>query len=348
MNRADLLAWLREADPGRLENLWQQADATREKHVGDAVHLRGLVEISNYCCRECWYCGLRGERKILPRFRLSAEQIKDCVRLVLKLGYGTVVLQAGEDPGLDHRELAEVVRWIKGETPLAVTLSLGEQPEAHFRLWRQAGADRYLLKIETTDPVLLSHLHPGEPHGSRLENIQRLQDLGFEVGSGLLVGLPGQTYASVVRDLEWLRERDFDMIGIGPFVPHPDTPLAAMPGVGPDQVPNTELMTDKVLALARLQRPDANLPATTALTVLSPASGRQLALQRGANVVMPDVTPLEYRRLYNIYPGKGEGTLSPEASHAQLLGLIKGLGRTVGQGPGSRQALRGEAGLDPA
>lgn len=342
MNASERMAWLTTTEPAKLETLWQLADATRKKHVGDAVHLRGLVEISNYCCRECWYCGLRGERKILPRFRLSAAQIKDCVRLVLKLGYGTVVLQAGEDPGLDHRELAEVVRWIKGETPLAVTLSLGEQPEAHFRLWRQAGADRYLLKIETTDPVLLSHLHPGEPHGSRLENIQRLQDLGFEVGSGLLVGLPGQTYASVAQDLEWLAERDFDMIGIGPFVPHPDTPLAGMPGVGPDQAPNTELMTDKVLALTRLQCPDANLPATTALAVLGPDSGRRLALQRGANVVMPDVTPLEYRRLYNIYPGKGEGSVGPEAFHAQLVEMIRGLGRTVGQGPGSRQAHAGK------
>jgi biotin synthase len=342
MTRSELLTWLRAEDHVKLEGLWQQADETRKRHVGDAVHLRGLVEISNYCCRECWYCGLRGGRQLLPRFRLSTAQIKDSVRLILKLGYGTVVLQAGEDPGLDHRELAEVVRWIKSETPLAVTLSLGEQPEAHFRFWRQAGADRYLLKIETTDQALLSHLHPGEPHGSRLDNIRRLQEIGFEVGSGLLVGLPGQTYESVARDLEWLAERDFDMIGIGPFVPHPDTPLAGMPGAGPDQVPNTELMTDKVLALTRLQRPDANLPATTALAIMSPETGRQMALQRGANVVMPDVTPLEYRRLYDIYPGKGASNLAPEAFHAQLLELIQGMGRIVGQGPGSRQLQAGK------
>lgn len=331
----DIEHWLREDDQDRLNNLWRQADQIRCENTGAMVHLRGLIEISSYCSRACGYCGLRSERKAITRYRLSDEEIMECVRKAYDFRFGTVVLQAGEDPGFPPERIAALVRRIKTETPLAVTLSLGERSEETFRLWKRAGADRYLLRIESTCPDLLKRIHPGEPHGTRLDNLRRLARLGYEVGSGVMVGIPGQTYRMLAEDIAWFGAMDLDMIGIGPYLPHPDTPLARAAGAE-DQAPNDELTADKAVALARLVCPEANIPATTALAVLNRVQGHENALARGANVVMPNLTPAPYRLMYEIYPNKACDGETDEARLESLTRRIASLGRTIGTGPGGR------------
>ncbi len=345
LSRDALIAWLREDDSARLAELWRAADRTRQENVGGEVHLRGLLEISNYCVRLCAYCGLRAPNTELVRYRMQPEEILACARKADAFGYGTVVLQAGEDPKLTADFIAEVVRAIKSETSLAVTLSLGERSDAELQTWREAGADRYLLRFETSNPELYARYHP-TPEGrrDRITILRRLRELGYEVGSGVMIGIPGQTYADVADDLLMFRELDLDMIGVGPFIVHPRTPMAEpdFPVVCPDgeQVPGTELMTYKMIALSRLMCPRANIPSTTALATLNRQKGRELGLIRGANVVMPNLTPPEYRIHYEIYPNKACIRETAEACHTCLRGRIEWMGREVGSGPGTSPNYR--------
>jgi biotin synthase len=342
-DKTEILGWLRETNPERLAELWRRADGTRRQHVGDAVHLRGLVEISNHCARQCAYCGLRAGNENLARYRMLADEIFESAQQAVKFGYGTVVLQAGEDYGIAAEWLAEIIRRIKSETPLAVTLSLGERPDKDLAAWRAAGADRYLLRFETSDRNLFDEIHPplGNRKCNRIAILRRLREFGFEVGSGIMVGIPGQTYASVANDIALFRELDLDMVGIGPFIPHPATPLGCgfkiFPSVNGEQVPNSELMVYKAVALTRLVRPDANIPATTALATINKKNGRELGLQRGANVFMPNLTPPKYRRLYEIYPNKACIAETGDACNGCLSLRIKDIGRHIGSGQGGRK-----------
>ncbi len=343
LTRDLILHWLREDRPGKLQELWNWADRVRRENVGDAVHLRGLVEISNYCSRQCGYCGLRAANQDLERYRMTADEILACAHEAARYGYGTTVLQAGEDYGIEAEWLADIVRLIKAETPLAVTLSMGERPDEDLALWREAGADRYLLRFETSDPDLFGLIHPphpARPATDRLQILGRLRELGYETGSGVMIGIPGQSYESLANDIDTFRSLDLDMVGVGPYISHPDTPLGAGSAVRPlepaHQVPNTELMTYKVVALTRLMCPQANIPSTTALATLNLASGRELGLQRGANVVMPNMTPPKYRVLYQIYPSKACIQEASEECRVCLQGRIQALGRSLGAGPGGR------------
>ncbi len=350
MNKNDVIHWLHEERAARLEELYRHADETRRRNVGDEVHLRGLIEISNCCVRDCAYCGLRAGHRALTRYRMEPEEILGCVRKAVDYEYGTVVLQSGEDYGIATETMAEIIRRVKSETDLAVTLSLGERPDDDLACWRTAGADRYLLRFETSDAKLYSRIHPplAAPHvrpkvsvsegSDRVAILRRLGELGYEVGSGVMIGIPGQTYESLADDIELFRTLDLDMVGVGPYLPHPNTPLGRSPGdfrtAEADQVPNTEEMTYKVLALTRLACPRANIPSTTALATLNTAGGRELGLQRGANVVMPNLTPVKYRALYEIYPGKACIAETAEACQACLRQRILSIGRKVGTGPG--------------
>jgi biotin synthase len=339
---AGLEAWLREEDPDRLEILWAEADRVRRETVGDEVHLRGLVEISNVCVRRCAYCGLAASNRDLERYRMPREEILDCARLAVAYGYGTLVVQAGEDYGLTAEWIADIVRTVKAETPLAVTLSLGERPEEELARWREAGADRYLLRFETSDPALYRAIHPdhGGVVSDRMAILRTLRRLGYEAGSGVMIGIPGQSYATLARDIDAFRDLDLDMVGVGPYLAHPGTPLGSgdlRPEVSPgEQVPATEAMTYKVVALTRLVCPEANLPSTTALATVNRESGRELGLRRGANVVMPNLTPVTYRALYEIYPAKVCIDETAEACRACLTGRILSVGRRPGTGPGFR------------
>ncbi|MFH1709428.1 MAG: [FeFe] hydrogenase H-cluster radical SAM maturase HydE [Planctomycetota bacterium] len=343
MSRAAIERWLRATDAGRLDELWRTADAVRAAHVGDAVHLRGLVEISNHCVRGCAYCGLRGPNARLERYRMTAEEIFACADEAVAFGYGTLVMQAGEDYGLTRDFIAGVIAAIKRRTPLAVTRSLGERPMEDLAAWRAAGADRYLLRFETSDRGLYDAIHPplGGQVSDRLAMLAAVRDLGYEIGGGVMIGIPGQTYAMLAGDVEAFRLYDFDMLGMGPYIPHPDTPLgsgAIAPPVAPgDQVPADELMTYKMIALTRIVRPDANIPSTTALATLNKATGRELGLARGANIVMPNLTPPRYRVMYEIYPGKACINETAEACRHCLSQRILSMGRTVGTGPGGRK-----------
>ena len=355
MRHEDIRATLREADAARLAALWARADAVRRDHVGDAVHLRGLVEISNICVRQCAYCGIRAGAADVDRYRMPVADVLAGAERALSYGFGTIVLQAGEDPGLTRTVVADMIRRIRQRTGLAITLSLGERSPDDLRAWRDAGADRYLLRFETSDRQLYARIHPTPPGAGadRIAQLRILRDLGYEVGSGIMVGIPGQTWDSLADDVLAFRTLDLDMIGVGPFIACPGTPLAGALGAtlrrqaGASQVPNDVLTTLKVVAVTRLVCPDVNIPSTTALATLDPAAGRANGLRCGANVVMPNLTPVRYRVLYRIYPGKA-GIHEPAArSTARLRALITALGRVVGTGPGTSQRFM-QRGVTPA
>ncbi|MDP2853450.1 MAG: [FeFe] hydrogenase H-cluster radical SAM maturase HydE [Smithellaceae bacterium] len=340
MNEEEIIDWLREEDEQKLETLWQRANETRIAHVGDQVHLRGLIEISNICARRCGYCGISADNRQIERYRMTEEEIMDCVQKAVGFGYGTVVMQAGEDYGITREWMAHIIRRIKAETSLAVTLSLGERPAEDLMAWREAGANRYLIRFETSNRILYDRIHPplGDNPSDRFAILANLKKLGYEVGSGIMIGIPGQIYEDLARDILAFRKLDLDMIGVGPFIPHPETPLGqCLPDASVDeQVPNTEKMTYKVIALTRLVCPEANIPSTTALASLNKTDGRELGLMRGANIVMPNLTPPQYRVMYEIYPNKACINETSEACASCLSMRILNIGRAVGSGQGGR------------
>jgi biotin synthase len=340
MERKQITEWLRTEDETVLEELWRMADEVRRSTVGDEVHLRGLLEISNICARNCGYCGLRAGNSALERYRMPEDEIMECVREAVSYGYGTVVLQAGEDAGIKKDWVSSLIRGIKSETELAVTLSLGERSSEEYREWKESGADRYLLRFETSNRELYDSIHPpvSEKRSDRIEILRELKSIGYEAGSGVMIGIPGQTYEDLSNDILLFRELDLDMIGVGPYIPHHETPLGQnnenLLASKRSQVPNTELMTYKVIALARLVCPAANIPSTTALATLNTNSGRELGLSRGANIVMPNMTPRKYRSMYEIYPAKACIDETAADCRACMHRRILSIGRTPGKGRG--------------
>jgi biotin synthase len=309
------------------QELFDAADEVRKKYLGDDVHLRGLIEFTNICKRNCLYCGLRRDNKNIVRYRLSEEQILDFATKAKSFGYKTIVLQGGEDDYYTTDKFIRIIKSIKA-LDLALTLSIGEKTYDEYKAFRAAGADRYLLRIETTDKALYEKLDPGMSHGNRLDCLNNLKELGFEVGTGVMVGLPTQTIESYADDILFFKEIDVDMLGIGPFIPNEDTPLANANG--------KELtMALKVMAITRLLLPDINIPATTAMESLN-KNGRLMALQSGANVVMPNVTEGEYRKQYALYPGKICTGDTPAHCRGCITGKITSIGRTVSTNYGFR------------
>ena len=340
MSKTEIEAWLRETDPEKLAWLWSMADTTRLCHVGNTVHFRGLLEISNYCVRRCTYCGINQDCHKVARYRMSEKEIMASIQKILEAGCDTVVIQAGEDYGLTREFITKIIQNIKNSTSLAVTLSLGERSYQDLAAWKKTGADRYLLRFETSDQELYRRIHPAlvmtESPLQRLVLLQKLHDLGYEVGSGVMVGIPGQTYQTLANDIDYFRKFKLNMIGIGPYIVAPETTLgrdaAKVYAVDIDQVPATELMTLKVVALARLICPTANIPSTTALATIGGLKGYEFALQRGANVVMPNLTPKEYRQHYTIYPNKFGVDATVDNSIINLQERIELLGREIVRG----------------
>ncbi len=310
------------------EDLYRQADRVRHDAIGDEVHLRGLIEFSNFCRNDCMYCGIRRSNRHVQRYRMTDEELVETASRAVALGFQTIVLQSGEDLHFDQARLCRIIEQIKRHD-VALTLSVGERDYADYKAFRDAGADRYLLRIETTDTDLYHRLNPGMSWQRRHECLLMIRELGYELGSGIMVGQPGQTIASIADDLLYLKDIGIDMAGIGPFIPHPDTPLAAESG-------GTLELALRTMAVMRLLMPDINIPATTAMESLHP-QGRIMALQAGANVVMPNVTEGEYRRLYELYPGKICVNDTP-AHCRSCIGLkIHSIGRTIGQGRGGHR-----------
>ncbi|MFK4764037.1 [FeFe] hydrogenase H-cluster radical SAM maturase HydE [Desulfobaculum sp. SPO524] len=317
LSRSDIITLLDGHDD---RWLYGAADATRRDVFGTDVYLRGIVEFSNHCCRRCQYCGLRAPNTKAQRYRLDAEHIENAAALVPQLGFGTLVLQSGDDFSYSGEAIAALVRNIKEQQDIAITLSLGDRTEDDFALWRDSGADRYLLKLETTDPDLYAACRPGENLADRFRRIEELRKLGYEVGSGVITGLPGMTTPRLADDLLRLSSLELDMIAAGPFVPHPQTPFA-----GED---HGSLDTNyRASAILRLLNPQANIPATSALDVLQ-AGGRCTALARGCNVIMPSLTPEDVRAAYSIYPGKNTFTSDALAYAEDVKAMIREAGYT--------------------
>lgn len=325
LSRDEIIALLK--DDSINEELFKAADEVRKKYLGDEVHLRGLIEFTNICKRNCMYCGLRRDNKNLNRYRLSHEEIIDFAKKAVSYGYKTLVLQGGEDDYYTVERLVPIVKDLKA-LGVALTLSIGERPFEEYEALKKAGADRFLLRIETTDRELYEELDPGMSHENRIQCLKNLRKLGYEVGSGCLVGLPGQKIESLADDILFFKELDVDMNGIGPFIPNEDTPLKDAEGG------QFELAL-KVMSIVRLLLPDINIPATTAMETLN-KQGRVIALQCGANVVMPNVTEGEYRKLYALYPGKICTGDTPAHCRGCISGKIRGIGRIVSDGPGFR------------
>ena len=300
--------------------LMAAADEVRHNAVGDEVHLRAIIEFSNYCRQHCTYCGLRADNREIGRYRLTPEQILETAAAAAEAGYRTLVLQSGEDMAISAETIANLTREIK-KMGVAVTLSCGERSYEVYKLWREAGADRYLIKQETADAALNRCIRPGNTLYGRLQCQHWLKDLGYQVGSGCMIGIPGQTVDTLARDLRLMKEMRIDMSGMGPFIPHPQTPLRT-------GTTGSVSMTLKMLATARLYMPWMLLPATTSLASLHP-QGRELALRAGANVIMPNVSPEEFRSLYQIYPGKLNTRDSIQEYKRNLTKLIEAEGRTV-------------------
>ena len=283
------------SDNSKNDWLFKEADRVRRENVGDEVHLRGLIEFSNICKRQCKYCGLRSSNKEIERYRILKDELLLYAKKAVDMGYRTLVLQSGEDEYYDTDKMIEIIREIK-KFDIALTLSIGEKTYDEYKAFKDAGADRYLLRIETTDEELYKNMHPNASFENRKRCLYDLKSLGYETGTGCLVGLPNQTTDSLANDILFFKELDADMVGIGPFIAHEQTPLA--------KSPNGDFwLALKVMALTRINLPDINIPATTAMETLNP-QGRIIALQSGANVVMPNVTSTEYRAKYEIYPGK--------------------------------------------
>lgn len=324
-SRNDIIEILK--DDSNNDWLFSLADKTREEYVGDEVHLRGLIEFSNICKRQCKYCGLRCEDKFIDRYRISKENIISYAEHAVNMGYKTIVLQSGEDEYYNTDLMCEIIEGIK-KLGVALTLSIGEKTYEEYKAFKEAGADRYLIRIETTDKTLYNQMHPNMDFDNRVRCLKNLGRLGYEVGTGCLVGLPNQTIESLADDILFFKEINADMVGIGPFIPHPHTPLK-------DSATGSFTLALKVMALTRILLKDINIPATTAMETLNP-NGRIIALQSGANVVMPNVTTTEYRAKYEIYPNKICINENPDKCKGCISAKIQSIGRSVSTSFGFR------------
>ena len=293
MRQAEIAQLLAGADdPG----LFSAAEALNREIFAGEVYLRGVVEFSNHCRNNCRYCGLRAANQNVHRYRLTVEDILACAGLARELSIGTIVVQSGDDFSYTADDIARVIVGAKADSDVAVTLSLGDRTEAELARWRDCGADRYLLKIETFDEALYAHCRPGLTVADRLARLAALRRAGYEVGSGVITDLPGMTPDILAADLLQLADLDLDMIAVGPFVPHPDTPFGR-------EHPGSILTAFRAMAILRLLAPLANIPSTSALNALRDGA-REQGLTVGANVIMPSLTPETVSPDYAIYPGK--------------------------------------------
>ncbi len=324
----DEVTQLLQLEGDALKDLYRAADAKRAEIFGDAVHIRGIIEFSNYCRKQCSYCGIHAGNSAIPRYRMSADEIVAVAAKASHSGATTVVLQSGEDLHFGVDDLAEIIHRVKSEAGVpAVTLSIGERSVNDYRALKQAGCDRYLLRFETSDRALYAGLHPDGDFDNRIACLRNLRSVGIQVGSGFMIGLPDAGLDVLAQDILFATDLELDMIGCGPFVAHPNTPLA-----GNEQLEDREIYF-KTMAILRLLNPLAHIPSTTAFDAIF-KFGRDRVLQRGANVFMPNLTPQKYRKLYQLYPNKPCVDESAEQCAACTVGRMIRLGRKLGTGPG--------------
>ena len=318
----ELLRLLNEIDTTSKAYLHQKADEKRKSLYGNKVYMRGLIEFTNYCKNDCNYCGIRRSNKLADRYRLTEDQIIECCQVGYELGYRTFVLQGGEDAYYTDERLVQLFRRIKTEYPdTAITLSIGEKSYESYKKYFEAGVDRYLLRHETNSRELYEALHPDMLYDERIRCLNDLKSIGFQVGAGFMVGLPNQKNEDYVKDLIFLKNLQPHMVGIGPFIPHKDTPMK-------DDTQGDVETTCILLSLVRLLLPKVLLPATTALGSIS-TKGREEGLKAGANVVMPNLSPTNVRDKYLLYDGKI--CTGDEAAHCRhcIEGRIESVGYEV-------------------
>lgn len=330
---ADLVTLLAAGDPEEVAALHAAAYAVKRETVGPVVSLRGLIEWSNRCTRNCLYCGIRRDNAAVRRYSLGLEEIVAAARRAHDFGYGSIVLQGGERQDAAHADfVAEALRSLHAATggELGVTLSLGEQDRGVLRRWRDAGAHRYLLRIETSDREMYARLHPDHPDWEKRRRcLDDLRAEGYQVGTGVMIGLPGQSLDSLARDILFYRDQDVDMIGMGPYIPHADAPLG--PGPQPYDAAAQVRLALNVIACTRLVLPDVNIASTTALQALD-RQGRERGLRAGANVMMPNVTDPRYRDSYHLYDGKPAGDEDADDCRRALARSVSSLGERIAYG----------------
>lgn len=315
-----LLELITSTAPATNQLLAIEADKLRRQYYGNKVYIRGLIEFTNYCKNNCYYCGIRAGNAHAHRYRLTKEQILECCTEGYALGFRTFVLQGGEDPYFTDERICEIVTAIRAQHPdCAITLSIGEKERSSYQAYFDAGANRYLLRHETAEPEHYAKLHPASMSlANRKRCLFDLKEIGYQVGSGFMVGSPYQTPANLLADLRFLQQLQPDMIGIGPYITHEETPFAG-------QKSGTVEQTLRLLSMLRLMFPYALLPSTTALGTIHPL-GRELGLQAGGNVVMPNLSPVEVRKLYELYENK----ICTGEEAAQCRGCLEARVRSVG------------------
>jgi biotin synthase len=346
--REDLIILL-NADEKERQKLYSRAAAVKESVVGRKVYFRGLIEFSNICAKNCYYCGIRRGNKRVDRYYLTEAEVMDAVMYAYRENFASLVIQAGERSDRKHVEtITSLLKRIHSETKgeMHVTLSLGEQSEETYREWFEAGAHRYLLRIEETDQVLYRRLHPEDAmhdFGARMECLHTLRKVGYQVGTGVMIGLPFQTIENLADDLLFFKDIDIDMAGMGPYIEHEDTPLWEYRHQLMPRIERFNL-TMKMIALLRIMMPDINIAATTAMQAIDPI-GREKALKVGANVIMPNLTPVQYREGYLLYDDKP--CVDEEADECKncLEARIKLAGDEIGYGEwGDSLHFRGRRG----
>ncbi|ERP31083.1 [FeFe] hydrogenase H-cluster radical SAM maturase HydE [Chitinivibrio alkaliphilus] len=331
---ADLTTLLHMQEPEELHRLFSAAYEVKKRHVGTTVYYRGIIEAGNICVKDCYYCGIRRSNSGVERFLMDPEEIVREALWCYENHYGSLVIQSGErQDGAFTDMITGVIRRIRAATEgkLGITLSLGEQSRRVYDEWFQAGAHRYLLRIETSNPALYTELHPGDhSFSTRLAALRFLQEAGYQVGTGVMMGLPGQTMEDLARDILFLRDFDIDMVGMGPYIPHKDTPLGAeCTGLREDEKKELLLLAKKMIALVRIVLNDVNIAATTALQALK-HDGREEGLLAGANIIMPNVTKTDYRPHYQLYENKPCIDENSTMCRGCLEGRIGRIGETIG------------------
>ena len=326
LSKEQIVFLLSLEDQKQIEKLFCRADVIRKKYCGDEVHLRGIIEISNCCEQDCLYCGIRKSNINLNRYRMTVKEILETVGKINGAGIKTIVLQSGEDHFYSRDLITKLILTIKEKYDTAITLSLGERGGDEYDEWKKAGADRYLLKHETANEQLYTEYHHQEYLKSRIAHIKYLKSIGFQTGSGNIIGLPGQTLEDIAEDIILCKELNCDMCSFSPFIPSNETPLRNVP-------PAKLEITLKTMAVARIVLKDVHIPATTALATLH-SNGRELGLKAGANVIMPNFTPSGYREKYQIYENKSRADYNIENNLKEIKDLVLRSGRSVAIGKG--------------
>ncbi|MFO8234826.1 MAG: [FeFe] hydrogenase H-cluster radical SAM maturase HydE [Bacteroidales bacterium] len=307
ITKADIV-YLLQTEGEQKEKLFRKSNEVKTEYVGRKVYYRGLVEFSNICSKNCYYCGIRHSNGMINRYKLKDDEILDAVRFAYENNYGSIVLQSGEVSSPEFtRRITNLLRQIKtlSDNKLGVTISLGEQPREVYEEWYENGADRYLLRIEASNRSLYYKIHPNDEkhdYNHRLECLKTLQDIGYQTGTGVMIGLPFQTYEDLADDLIFMKELDIDMVGMGPYIEHHNTPLYQYKDLLLSETERFQL-TLKMTAVLRILMKDINIASATALQAIDPL-GREKAVKVGANVIMPNVTPGMYRNSYKLYENK--------------------------------------------